>query len=121
MVEARRRLLEKPKAEGKRCPGAARGAALTDLRESASLRGLSTTPGRGAIKVILSQKFRRERRRAREVVKRDVERLLAEHEEERRADLGYLYCRWINEKLLSGASDSECALSKDGSRPWSDV
>lgn len=101
--------------------GRKRGGANRSAGERQLARAKYHTRPQRDLKVILSQKFRRERRRAREVVKRDVERLLAEHEEERRADLGYLYCRWINEKLLSGASDSECALSKDGSRPWSDV
>src|SRR6516165_2780729 len=84
MIEGRRRLLEKLKAEGKPVPwGRKRGA----VNRSAPERQLAQASKQHArarrdLEEFLSQKFRRQRRQARETVKREVERLLAEHEEE---------------------------------------
>ena len=78
MVEGRRRLLEKLKAEGKPVPwGRKRGGA----NRSAAERQLAQATKRYArarrdLEAFLSQKFRRQRRQTREVVKCEVERLL---------------------------------------------
>jgi hypothetical protein len=84
MVEGRRRLLEKLKAEGKPVPwGGKRGG----VNRSAAERQLAQASKQHAraqrdLKEFLSQKFRRQRRQAREVAKGETE--LAEHEEQRR-------------------------------------
>jgi len=86
MVEGRRRLLESLKGEGKPVPwGRKRGG----VNRSAAERQLAQATKQHArarrdLKALNSLTRRRQRRQAREVVKREVARLLAEHEEERR-------------------------------------
>ena len=104
MVEGRRRLLDKLKAEGKRVPwGRKRGG----VNRSAAERQLAQhARAQRDLKEFLSQMFRRQRRQVGEVAKGAVERLLAEHEEQRR-NLSYLRCRPRSRKPLSRASDKE--------------
>jgi hypothetical protein len=86
MIEGRRRLLEKLKAEGKPAPwGRKRGG----VNRSAAERQLARATKQHAraqrdLKEFLSQTFRRQRRQARQMVKGEVGRLLAEYEEEHR-------------------------------------
>jgi hypothetical protein len=86
MVEGRRRLLEKLKAEGKPVPwGRKRGGVNRSVAERQLARASKEhARAQRDLKEFLSQKFRRQRRQAREMVKREVERMLAEYEEERR-------------------------------------
>ena len=123
MVEGRRRLLEKLKAEGKPVPwGRKRGG----VNESAAERQLARASKERAraqrdLKEFLSQKFRRQRRQAREVVKREVERLLAEHEEQRRRLRLPPLSPEQREAVIDGFRQRVAVPSDDGSMPWTDV
>jgi hypothetical protein len=123
MVEGRRRLLERLKAEGQPVPWGRKKGGVNRFAAECQLARATKQHARTQrdLEAFLSQKFLRQRRQTREIVKREVERLLAEHEERLRGDLRYLHCRPSNEKPLSRASDSECVLNNDGSMPWSDV
>ena len=123
MVEGRRRLLEKLKAEGKPVPwGRKRGG----VNRSAAERQLAQASKQHArarrdLNEFLSQKFRRQRRQAREVAKHEVQRLLAEHEEQRcRLRLPPLSPEQ-REAVIDGFRQRVVVPSDDGSMPWSDI
>jgi hypothetical protein len=86
MVEGRRRLLEVSARSGLLLAGARKltlcGGPVNAAPLAASGHWLPF--GLELLEAFLSQKFRRQHRQAREVAKREVERLLAEHEEQRR-------------------------------------
>ena len=71
---------------------------------------------------LLSQKFRRQRRQARGVVKREVERLLAEHEEQRRRLRFPPLSPEQREAVIDGFRQRVVVPSDDdGSMSWSDI
>jgi hypothetical protein len=123
MVEGRRRLLEELKAKGKPVPwGRKRGG----VNRSAAERQLARASKEHAraqrdLKEFLSQKFRRQRRQAREIVKREVERLLAEYEEQRRRLRLPPLSPEQREAVIDGFRQRVVVPSEDGSMPWSDV
>jgi hypothetical protein len=73
------------------------------------------------LEVFLSQKFRRQRRQAREIVKSEAERLLAEHEEQRRRLRLLPLSPEQREAVTVGFRQRVAVPSDDGSMPWSDV
>jgi hypothetical protein len=73
------------------------------------------------LKEYLCQKLRRQRRQAREVVKREVERLFAEHEEQRRRLRLPPLSPEQREAVIYGFRQRVTVPSDDGSMPWSDV
>jgi hypothetical protein len=109
MIEGRHRLLEKLKAEGK--PVIVEFARATKQHARAQ-RGL---------KEFLSQKFRRQRRQAREVTKREGQGLLAEHEEQRRRLRFPPLSPEQREAVIEGFRQRVVVPSDDGSMPWSEV
>ena len=123
MVEGRHRLLEKLKAKGKPVPwgrkrgGANRSAAERQLAQATKQQAQE----RGDLEAFLSQKFRRQRRQAREIVKPEVERLLAEHEEQRRRFRLPPLSPEQREAVIDGFRQRVLVSSDDGSMPWSDV
>jgi hypothetical protein len=123
MVEGRRRLLEKLKAEGKPVPwGRKRGG----VNRSAAERQLAQASKQHArarrdLEAFLSEKFRRQRRQAREMVKREVERLLAEHEEQRRRLRLPPLSPEQREAVIEGFRQRVVVPSDDSSMPWSDI
>jgi hypothetical protein len=122
MVEGRRRLLEKLKAEGKPVPwGRKRGG----VNRSAAERQLARASKQHArarrdLEAFLSEKFRRQRRQAREIVKREVERLLAEHDEQRRRLRFPPLSPEQREAVIEGFRQRVALPSDEGSMPWSD-
>jgi hypothetical protein len=123
MVAGRRRLLEKLKAEGKRVPwGRKRGGANRSVAERQLARATEQhSRARRDLEGFLSQKFRRQRRRAREILKREVERLLAEHEEQRRKLRLPQLSPEQRKAVIEGFRQRVPVPSDDGSMPWSDV
>jgi hypothetical protein len=123
MVEGRRRLLEKLKAEGKPVPwGRKRGGVNRSAVERQLARASKVhARARRDLEEFLSQKFRRRRREAREMVKREVERLLAEHEEQRRRLKLPPLSPEQREAVMNGFRQRVGVPSDDGSMPWSDV
>ena len=123
MVEGRRRLLEKLKAEGRPAPwgrkrgGVNRSAAERQLARATKLQARA----RRDLEAFLSQKFRRRRRQAREVVKCEVERLHAEHEEQRRRFRLPPLSPEQREAVIDGFRQRVVVPSDDGSMPWSDI
>jgi hypothetical protein len=123
MVEGRRRLLEKLKAEGKPVPwgrkrgGVNRSAADRQLARATKLQARA----RRDLEAVLSLKFRRQRRQAREVVKREVERLLAEHEEQRRRLRFPPLSPEQREAVIDGFRRRVVRPNNDGSMSWSDI
>ena len=119
MVEGRRRLLEKLKAEGKPVPwgrkkgGVNRSAAERELARATEQHARA----RRGLKAFLSEKFRRQRRHARETVKREVERLLAEHEEERRQFRLPRLSPEERKAVIEGIRGRVVVPSDDGSMP----
>ena len=82
----------------------------------------SNTPERDAsLEDFLSEKFRRQRRQAREVVKREIERLLAEHDEERRRLRLPPLSPAQREAVIDGFRQRIAVPSDDGFMPWSDI
>jgi hypothetical protein len=73
------------------------------------------------LKEFLSQKFRRQRRQAREIVKHEVKRLLAEHEQQRRRLRLPPLSPEQREAVIEGFRQRVAVPSDDGSMPWSDV
>jgi hypothetical protein len=123
MVEGRRRLLEKLKAEGKPVPW---GRKTGGVNRSAAERQLARATkqqaqAQGDLEAFLSQKFRRQRRQAREVVKCEVERLLAEHEEQRRRLRFPPLSPEQREAVIEGFRQRVVVPNDDGSMPWSDI
>jgi hypothetical protein len=123
MVEGGRRLLEKLKAEGKPAPwGRKRGG----VNRSAAERQLAQASkqyarARRDLEAFLSEKFRRQRRQAREVVKGEAERLLAEHEEQRRRLRFPPLSPKQREAVIDGFRLRVAVPSNDGFMPWSDI
>jgi hypothetical protein len=123
MVEGRRRLLESLKGEGKPVPwGRKRGG----VNRSAAERQLAQATKQHArarrdLKALNSLTRRRQRRQAREVVKREVARLLAEHEEERRQLRFPPLSPEQREAVIEGFRQRVAVPSDDGSMPWSDI
>ena len=123
MVEGRRRLLEKLKAEGKPVPwGRKRGG----VNRSAAERQLAQASKQHArarrdLKEFLSQEFRRQRRQAREAVKREVEPLLAEHEDERHRFRLPPLSPEQRKAVIEGFRQRVVVPSNDGSMPWSEI
>jgi hypothetical protein len=123
MVDGRRRLLEKLKAEGKPVPwgrkrgGVNRSAAERQLARATTLQARA----RRDLDAFLSLKFRRQRRQARDVVKREVERLLAEHEEQRRRLRFPPLSPEQREAVIDGFRQRVVVPNDDGSMPWSDI
>jgi hypothetical protein len=123
MVEGRRRLLEKLKAEGKPVPwgrktgGVNRSVAERQLAQASKLHARA----RRDLNEFLSQKFRRQHRQAREVVKREVGGLLAEYEEERRRFRLPPLSPEQREAVIDGFRQRVAVPSDDGSMPWSDI
>jgi hypothetical protein len=123
MVEGRRRLLEKLKAEGKPVPwGRKRGGVNRSAAERQLARATKQQArARRDLQAFLSQKFRRRRRVAREIVKREVERLLAEHKEQRRRLRLPPLSPEQREAVIDGFRQRVVVPSDDGSMPWSDI
>jgi hypothetical protein len=123
MVEGRRRLLEKLKAEGKPAPW---GRKKGGVNRSAAERHLTRATKQHArarrdLEAFLSQKFRRQHRQAREVVKREVERLLAEHEEQRRRLRFPPLSPEQRKAVIDGFRQRVVVPGNDDSMPWSEV
>jgi hypothetical protein len=122
MVEGRRRLLEKLKAEGKPVPwGRKRGG----VNRSAAERQLARASKQHArarrdLEAFLSEKFRRQHRQVREVEKGEIERLLAEHEEQRRRLRLPPLSPEQREAVIEGFRQRVAVPSDDGFMPWSD-
>jgi hypothetical protein len=123
MIDGRRRLPEKIKAEGRPVPwgrkrgGANRSAAERQLAQATKQQARA----RRDLEAFLSQKFRRQRGQAREVAKREFQRLLAEHEEQRRR-LGFPpLSPEQREAVIDGFRQRVAVPSDDGSMPWSDI
>jgi hypothetical protein len=123
MVEGRRRLLEKLKAEGKPVPwgrkkgGVNRSAVERQLARATKLQARA----RRDLEAFLSQKFRRQHRQAREVVKREVRGLLAEYEEERRRFRLPPLSPEQREVVIDDFRQRVVVPSDDGYMPWSDI
>jgi hypothetical protein len=122
MVEGRRRLLEKLKAEGRPVPwGRKKGGVNRSVAERQLARATKQhARAQRDLKEFLSQKFRRQRRQAREIVKREVERLLAEHEEQRRRLRFPPLSPEQREAVIEGFRQRVAVPSDDGFMPWSD-
>jgi hypothetical protein len=73
------------------------------------------------LKEFIAQKFRRQRRRARQTVRREVERLLAEHEEERRQFRLPRLSPEERKAVIDGIRGRVAVPSDDGSMPWSNI
>ena len=73
------------------------------------------------LKALNSQTFRRQRRQAREAVKREVARLLAEHEDQRRQFRFPPLSAEQREAVIEGFRQRVAVPSNDGSMPWSDI
>jgi hypothetical protein len=73
------------------------------------------------LEAFLSQKFRRQRRQAREVAKREVGRMLAEHEKERRRFRLPPLSPEQREAVIDGFRQRVVVPSDDSSMPWSDI
>jgi hypothetical protein len=123
MVEGRRRLLEKLKAEGKPVPWGRKSGGVNQSVAERQLARASKEHARAQrdLKEFLSQKFRRQRRQAREIVKRGVERMLAEYEEERRRLRLPPLSPEQRESVIDGFRQRVVVPSDDGSMPWSDI
>jgi hypothetical protein len=123
MVEGRRRLLEKLKAEGKPVPwGRKRGGVNRSVAERQLAQASKQhARARRDLNEFLSQKFRRQRRQAREVAKREIERLLAEHEEQRRSLRLPPLSPEQREAVIEGFRQRVAVPSDDGSMPWSSI
>jgi hypothetical protein len=123
MVEGRRRLLKRLKAEGKPVPwGRKRGGANRSAAERQLERATKQhARARRDLETFLSQKFGRQRRQAREVAKREIEWLLAEHEEQRRSLRLPLLSPKQREAVIDGFRQRVAVPSDDGFMPWSDV
>jgi hypothetical protein len=123
MIEGRRRLLEKLKAEGKPVPwGRKRGGVNRSAAERELARATKQhARARRDLKEFLALKFRRQRRHARETVKREVERLLAEHEEERRRFRLPRLSPEERKAVIDGIRRRVVVPSDDGSMPWSNI
>jgi hypothetical protein len=123
MVEGRRRLLAKLKAEGKPVPwGRKRGGVNRSVAERQLAQASKQhARARRDLNEFLSQKFRRQHRQAREVVKREVRGLLAEYEEERRRFRLPPLSPEQREAVIEGFRRRVVVPSDDGSMPWSDV
>jgi hypothetical protein len=122
MVEGRRRLLEKLKAEGSPVPwGRKKGGVNRSVAERQLARATKQhARAQRDLKEFLSQKFRRQRRQAREIAKREVERLLAEHEEQRRRLRFPPLSPEQREAVIEGFRQRVAVPSDDGFMPWSD-
>jgi hypothetical protein len=123
MVEGRRRLLERFKAEGKPVPW---GRKKGGVNRSAAERELARATeqyarARRDLKEFIALKFRRQRRHARETVKREGEPLLAEHEEERRQFRLPRLSPEQREAVIGGIRRRVVVPSDDGSMPWSNI
>jgi hypothetical protein len=123
MVEGRRRLLERLEAEGKPVPwGRKRGGVNRSATERQLARaGKEHARAQRDLKEFLSQKFRRQRRQAREAIKREVERLLAEHEEQRRRFRLPPLSPEQREAVIEGFRQRVVVPIDDGSMAWSDI
>jgi hypothetical protein len=123
MVDGRRRLLEKLKAEGKPVPwGRKRGGVNRSAAERQLARATKQhAQARRDLEAFLSQKFRRQHRQAREVAKGEIERLLAEHEEQRRRLRLPPLSPEQREAVIDGFRQRVAVPSDDGSMPWSDI
>jgi hypothetical protein len=123
MVEGRHRLLEKLKAEGKPVPwGRKRGG----MNRSAAERQLARASkecdrARRDLEAFISEKFRRQRRQGRAVAKGEIERHLAEHEEQRRRFRLPPLSPEQREAVIDGFRQRVGVPGDDGSMPWSDV
>ena len=73
------------------------------------------------LKEFLAQKFRRQRRQAREAAKREVARLLAEHEEQRRSFRLPPLSPQQWEAVIDGFRRRIVVAGDDGSMPWSNI
>jgi hypothetical protein len=123
MVDGRRRLLEKLRAEGKPVSwGRKRGGVNRSAAERQLARATKQhARARRDLDAFLPLKFRRQRRQAREVAKREVERLLAEHEEQRRRLRFPPLSPEQREAVIEGFRQRVVVPSDDGSMPWSDI
>jgi hypothetical protein len=123
MVEGRRRLLEKLKAEGKPVPwGRKRGGVNRSAAERQLARATEQhARARRDLEALLSQKFRPRRRQAREVAKGEIEQLLAEHEEQRRRLRLPPLSTEQREAVIEGFRQRVAVPSDDGFVPWSDI
>jgi hypothetical protein len=107
-----------------RCPGGRKSGGVSRSVAERQLARASKEHARAKrdLKEFLSQKFRRQRRQAREIIKREVERLLAEHAEERcRLRLPPLSPQHQREAVIEGFRQRVVVPSDDGSMPWTDV
>jgi hypothetical protein len=122
MVDGRRRLLEKLKAEGKPVPWGRKSGGVNRSVAERELARASKEHARAQrdLKEFLSQKFRRQRRQAREVAKGEIERLIAEHEEQRRR-LRFSLSPEQREAVIEGFRQRVVVPSDNGSMPWSDI
>ena len=123
MIEGRRRLLEKLKAEGKLVPW---GRKKGGVNRSAAERQLARATKQHArarrdLKAFLSEKFRRQRRQARGVAKVEIERLLAEHDAQRRRMNLPPLSPEQREAVIDGFRLRVVVPNDDGSMPWSDI
>jgi hypothetical protein len=123
MVEGRRRLLERLKTEGKPVPwGRKRGGVNRSAAERRLARAIQEhARARRDLNEFLSRKFRRQRHQALDRVKREVERLLAEHEEQRRSLRLPPLSLEQRGAVIEGFRQRVAVPSDDRSMPWSDI
>jgi hypothetical protein len=94
-----------------------RSAAERELAQATKQQARS----RRDLEAFLSEKFRRQRRQDREVVKCEVERPLTEHEEQRRRLTLPPLSTEQREAVIEGFRQRAAVPSDDGSMPWSDI
>ena len=107
----------KPITCGRKKGGVNRSAAERQLAQASKQHARA----RRDLKALLSQTFRRQRRQAREAVKREVARLLAEHEAERRQLRFPPLSPEQREAVIEGFRRRVAVPSDHGSMPWSDI
>jgi hypothetical protein len=123
MKVGRARWLARLKSEGKPIPcgrkkgGVNRSAAERQLAQASN----EYHRARRDLKALNSQTFRRQRRQAREAVKREVARLLAEHEDERRQFRFPPLSPKQRKAVIEGFRQRVAVPSDHGSMPWSDI
>jgi hypothetical protein len=111
------------KSEGKPIPfgrkkgGVNRSAAERQLAQASKQHARA----RRDLKALLSLMCRRQRRQVRGLMKREVARLVAEHEDERRQLRFPPLSPEQREAVIEGFRRRVAVLSDNGSMPWSDI
>jgi len=123
MKAGRARWLARLKSEGKPIPfGRKKGGHNRPIEERQLTRAAKQhARARRDLKALLSLTFRRQRREAREVAKREVARLLAEHEEERRQLRFPPLSPEQRAAIIEGFRQRVAVPSDHGSMPLSDI